>query len=140
MFKLDTSTKFGARVAKRLEDEQVIWLTTVRPDGIPQPNPVWFLWDGTSILIYSQPQAKKVSHIRRNPHVALHFNSTEDGSDVAIITGEAQIEENAQRVDSNPVYIDKYKLGMADIGQSVDDMAREYSTIIRVTPRHLRGF
>jgi PPOX class probable F420-dependent enzyme len=140
MFKLDTSTKFGARVAKRLEDEQVIWLTTVRPDGIPQPNPVWFLWDGTSILIYSQPQAKKVSHIRQNPHVALNFNSTEDGSDVAIITGEAHIEENAQRVDSNPVYIEKYKQGMADIGQTADDMAREYSTIIRVTPRHLRGF
>ncbi len=140
MFKLDTGTKLGARVEQRLREEQVIWLTAVDAHSIPQPNPVWFLWDGSSILIYSQPQAKKVAHIRKNPHVALNFNATEDGSDVAVITGEAHVEENALPVNANKVYAEKYRQGMADIGQTADSMARDYSTLIRVTPKHLRGF
>jgi len=52
---IDLSTDFGARVARRLDDEIMIWLTTVRADGTPQPSPVWFLWIDQSILIYSQP-------------------------------------------------------------------------------------
>jgi hypothetical protein len=24
--------------------EDVIWLTTVNQAGVPQPNPMWFLW------------------------------------------------------------------------------------------------
>jgi hypothetical protein len=38
------------RVAQRLREDAVIWLTTVAANGTPQPNPVWFLWDGHSVL------------------------------------------------------------------------------------------
>src|SRR4029453_7250355 len=49
------STDFGARVAKRLEEEGIVWLTTTSADGTPQPNPVWFLWNGDNVLIFSEP-------------------------------------------------------------------------------------
>jgi hypothetical protein len=39
----DPATPFGARVARRLRDETVIWLTAVAADGTPQPNPVRLL-------------------------------------------------------------------------------------------------
>jgi hypothetical protein len=32
------------KLANRLQTEQTIWLTTVRPDGTPVPTPVWFYW------------------------------------------------------------------------------------------------
>ena len=35
--------EFGQRAAERLRTEEVIWLTTVGNDGMPQPSPVWFL-------------------------------------------------------------------------------------------------
>ena len=54
----DPQTDFGARVARRLQNEQVIWITTVRVDGTPQPTPVWFIWDGETILIYPCPAHK----------------------------------------------------------------------------------
>ncbi len=47
---IDTSTEFGQRVAGHLANDQVIWLTTVNPDLTPQPSPVWFLWDGETLL------------------------------------------------------------------------------------------
>jgi PPOX class probable F420-dependent enzyme len=53
---LDETTEFGQRAARRLRDEIIGWLTTVAPDGQPQPIPVWFVWDGDrSIRMYSQP-------------------------------------------------------------------------------------
>ena len=79
---VDFSGELGARAQERLATELVIWLTTVAPSGMPHPRPVWFLWDSGAFLIYSQPTAKKLEHVARNPHVALHFNSTPDGEDI----------------------------------------------------------
>jgi PPOX class probable F420-dependent enzyme len=42
---LDESTEWGARAARRLREEIIGWLTTVSPEGAPQPVPIWFLWD-----------------------------------------------------------------------------------------------
>lgn len=38
-------TAINARVQKRLREEEIAWITTVRRDGQPQPVPVWFLWE-----------------------------------------------------------------------------------------------
>jgi PPOX class probable F420-dependent enzyme len=68
----DPSTPFGERVAQRLRDDPVIWLTTVGADGTPQPNPVWFLWDGESFLTYNRADAKRLAQIKRR----VGFNIT----------------------------------------------------------------
>jgi hypothetical protein len=53
---IDEATEFGARVARRLREEMVVWLTTVTPAGAPLPRPVGFVWDGGEVVsIYSQP-------------------------------------------------------------------------------------
>lgn len=138
----DPATPFGARVARRLRDETVIWLTTMGADGTPQPNPVWFLWDEheQTLLIYNQPTAKRLAHIRRNPKVALHFNSDEHGDDIVIITGEARISPDTPRADRVPAYLDKYRELIADINQTPESMAADYSVALRITPSKVRGF
>ena len=91
--KIQFSGELGERVLQRLEHEIVIWLTTVSKDGTPQPNPVWFLWDGETILIYSQPDAAKVHNITRSPKVSLHFEGADVvGGDVIVLTGEARVD------------------------------------------------
>jgi hypothetical protein len=40
---IDEGTEFGARVARRLREEIVVWLTTVTPAGTPLPRPVGFV-------------------------------------------------------------------------------------------------
>ena len=55
---IDQGTEFGARVARHLREEIVVWMTTVTPAGSPLPSPVWFLWDGAeSVVMYSMPGA-----------------------------------------------------------------------------------
>jgi len=72
---IDQSTEFGARVARHLREEIVIWMTTVTPAGSPLPMPVSFLWDGAvSVVMYSRPGAR-VRNIEANPRVALNFHA-----------------------------------------------------------------
>ena len=136
----DINTEFGARVARRLEEERVIWLTTVRDDSTPQPTPVWFIWDGESFLIYSQPQAFKVRNIARNPRVAINFNSDEHGGDVIVFRGNASLDRSASPADEVPGYLEKYRTGIEGLGSSPSEFASEYSVPIRVHPTRVRGF
>ncbi len=138
-FTLDTSTDFGARVAKHLADDQVVWLTTVRANGTPEPSPVWFHWDGEAIWIYSQDNVLKVRNIADRPHVSLNFNATEHGGDVVVITGTAEIVRDAPRVEHVPAYVAKYSGGFESINMSPATFSDEYSVPIRVVPSNLRG-
>ena len=84
---IDESTEFGARVARHLREEIVVWMTTVAPDGSPLPMPVWFHWDGgENVLMYSQRGAR-VRNIEANPHVTLNFAGDGDGGDIVVLSG-----------------------------------------------------
>jgi PPOX class probable F420-dependent enzyme len=137
---IDLSTDFGAGVDRRLKDEIIIWLTTVRPNGVPEPSPVWFYWDGSTCLIYSQPGKTKLKAIAANPNVALNFNTTATGGDVVVFTGEAQVDPAAPPAHLMPEYLAKYLAPIADIGMTPESFAKGYSVAIRVTPTKVRGF
>ncbi|WP_431953432.1 TIGR03667 family PPOX class F420-dependent oxidoreductase [Nocardia lijiangensis] len=137
---VDTSTEFGAKVAERLGREFVLWLTTVGPSGTPQPNPVWFQWRDGEFLLFSQPDKAKVRNIARNPRVSLNLNSTDNGSEVVVLTGTARIAEEWPSDDEIASYTEKYTEGLVDIKMSVAEFYAEYSVPIRITPDRLRGF
>ncbi len=92
---LSFRTRFSRHVSVRLRKERIIWLTTVDSTGddAPWPRPVWFHWDGRTVLIFSQKSKAKLRHISHNPRVALNFNTDREGGDVAVIVGDAHILE-----------------------------------------------
>ncbi len=137
---IDWSSKFGRRVKRRLNKEAIIWFTTVGTDLTPQPRPVWFLWDGDSFLIFSQPGAHKLRHLKAHSKVALNLNSDEVGDDVAVFIGTAAIDSNLPPAHEIPAYFRKYRKAIANLGMSPEEFSREYSVAIRVIPSDLRGF
>jgi PPOX class probable F420-dependent enzyme len=136
---IDTNTQFGQRVARRLVEERVIWLTTVDSQGTPQPRPVWFLWDGNTFLIYSQPETHKLEHIRHHPQVALSLNADSQGNDIVVFTGEARIAEEERPANEVSAYADRYREGFKNIGMTAEEFARSYSVALWVRPTSLRG-
>jgi PPOX class probable F420-dependent enzyme len=136
---LDTTTEFGARVMRRLNDELIIWLTTVDSQQMPQPVPVWFLWDGATFLIYSQPNTPKLHNIARNPQVALHLDGDGRGGNIVVLTGTAQIIDPAPLATEVPVYLEKYREGIKRIQMNPESFAQSYSITVRVTPTRVRG-
>jgi PPOX class probable F420-dependent enzyme len=136
----DPATPFGERVARRLREETIIWLTVVAADGTPQPNPVGFIWDGTSFLIYCLRGAKRVEHIRRNPRVALHFDSDGQGGDIVVFTGAARLAPEEPPADQNRQYVEKNRDSMVEIAGSLQAFAAQYSVPVHITPERVRGF
>ena len=138
---IDFTSKFGRVVKRYLEVQYVIWLTTVDANLTPQPRPVWFIWQDDAFLIFSKPQAHKISHITKNPKVALHFNTDETGDKhVIVFTGEAAIDPNSPAAHQVPVYFEKYKDGITDLGMTYEEFSRDYSTAIKIKPTEVRGW
>jgi PPOX class probable F420-dependent enzyme len=138
---IDLNSKFGRAVKKHLKNEYAIWLTTVDSHLTPQPRPVWFIWEDDSILIFSQAKAHKVAHIRKNPMVALHFNTDDTGDKhVIVFSGEAFIDENSPPAHKIPAYFRKYKSGIAALPMTPEGFSAEYCIAIRIRPTNVRGW
>lgn len=134
---LDTTTRAGKHVRRRLEKELIIWLATSGAEGRPHAVPVWFLWDGKSFLIYSVP-GQKVKDIEANSKVALHFNTTPDGDDVVRIDGDATRLRRHPLAYRVPAYIRKYARLIKSYDWEPEGFARQYHIALRVRPTRLR--
>jgi PPOX class probable F420-dependent enzyme len=137
---LDFSTRFGRHVNRRLRQGKIIWLTTVDSHNTPQPRPVWFHWDGETILIFSETQKAKLRHIAGNPRVALNFNTDEDGGDVAVLTGNARILDEPPDPNRVKTYLRKYRASIKDLGMTIKEFSDAYAVPILVTPQSMSGF
>lgn len=136
---IDESTEFGARVARHLREEIVVWLTTVTPAGSPLPRPVWFVWNGAeSIVVYSMPGAR-VRNIEANPRVTLNFTGDGRGGDIVVLSGNAVVDADAPSADRSGEYRAKYDEHIARIGMSPEAFAQRYSVPLRIRLTRLRG-
>ena len=134
---LDFSTDFGKRLKKHLEQDEILWFTSVDAKGAPSPNPVWFYWDGETILVYSQPASLRVRNLKQNPQVTLNFRTDPHASRVTVISGEASLKPDNQVIPAG--YWKEYKKLLPGIGMTVETMIRDYSVEIRVKPTRARG-
>jgi PPOX class probable F420-dependent enzyme len=65
------TVEFTQEVSDRLSSDKYGWLTTVAKSGQPVPRLVWFYFDTTDVIVYSEPNAAKVRHIRAHPRVSF---------------------------------------------------------------------
>lgn len=129
--------EINPHIAQRLQDEQVIWLTTVSADGTPQPNPVWFIWDNGSFVVYTRPNSAKVKNMLRNKRVSINLEGAELlGGDVVIFTGEAEITFSPAQPRREYQY--KYAEAIQSFGFEAPGYFDAYSAEIRITPDKVR--
>jgi PPOX class probable F420-dependent enzyme len=126
-------------IQSQIEKAYVIWFTTVRADGTPQPTPVWFVWDKDAFLIYTTPKAQKYRNIQANAKVALNLDDTDDGDHYVVFFGDAVVDANTPAPSKHAAYVEKYRQGISDIGMTPESFDAVYSIAIRITPTHVRG-
>ena len=136
---IDEGTEFGARVARRLREEMVVWLTTVTPSGAPLPRPVGYVWDGgEGVSVYSQPGAR-VRNIAANPKVALHFDGDGSGGDIVVLSGIARVDPDAPAADANPAHMEKYAGQIERFGMTPAAFAARFSVPVRIRLTRVDG-
>lgn len=132
--RVDLTAPSADRIRRFLEQEPVVWLSTVRPNGDPHLVPIWFWWDGEALLVFSKPHAQKVRNLRVNPTVMLALGDADDDFDVGMVEGEADLLDQPARVEWLAGHLRKYGDRMAGIGLSADEFAATYSQVIRIRP------
>jgi PPOX class probable F420-dependent enzyme len=135
----DPSSPSDASIARRLRDESLIWLITVDAKGVPQPATVWFMWDEvtSTLLIYSRANARRLRHIRQNPHVSLHLEAS-GGRDVIVITGKAVMSSDDPPADQVLPYVEKYRDFFSRFQFTPRQLAEDVSVPLRIHPEALR--
>ncbi|MFG2886520.1 pyridoxamine 5'-phosphate oxidase family protein [Streptomyces sp. NPDC048297] len=53
-------------------------VATVSADGAPHVSALWFVWDGTSLWLYSVVRSARWAQLRRDPRVAVVVDSGEE--------------------------------------------------------------
>jgi PPOX class probable F420-dependent enzyme len=136
---IDEATEFGARVARRLREEDVAWVTTVSPSGAPLPRPIWFLWDGAgSVLVYSR-RGLRIRNVQANPRVTFNFDGNGRGGDIIVLTGRASVDRDAPGANRDEAYLAKYRGHIDRLGVSLDDFAERFSVPVRIRFFRLYG-
>jgi PPOX class probable F420-dependent enzyme len=118
-------------VSDRLSSDNYGWLTTVAKSGQPVPKLVWFYFDGSDVVVYSEPTAAKVRHIKARPRVSFNLDSDGNGAGIIVVGGNATVEAEGADPLEDERYRTKYAELAATFGFSKEFIAN-YSTRLRI--------
>jgi len=134
---LDLTNPKHAHIDKRLRENRILWLGSVRPDGRPHLVYVMFLWDGKHILIFSEPTSQKIRNVQHNPYVTLGLDETRSGEDMVILEGKAELLHDPAVNPTLPAYAAKYAAELQRVGLTAEAMAALFSQALLVTPTRI---
>ena len=128
------------RIETFLRTEEVVWLSTVSPDGMPSVVPIWFSWDGEAVLILTKPGQRKVDNMRANNRVMLALGNEEDDFDVGLIEARAEFTDTDAASFMPDSHWTKYARDLAGIGLGRQEYLATYSQPIRIVPTRYLGW
>ena len=134
MRRLDPATEAGSRALERLATERMAWLTTIDPDGQPQSSPVWFLWLGDDVLVYSHVRAYRNANIASNPRVSFNLDTTANGDEYLTMEGEARVDQSQPPSSASPAYQAKYRPDVDRYGWTPEWLSENYPVPNVITP------
>jgi PPOX class probable F420-dependent enzyme len=127
-----------AEALRLMETEIVAWLTTVTPAGMPQSSVICFLWDGETILTFSEPDKPKMRNIAANPKVSFHLNCDPYGMHMVSIEGIAAIDDAVPPSDEHDAWMDKHRDPYRHWGMDPVETASTWNAALRITPTRIR--
>lgn len=126
-------------ISRRLEDERIIWMTTVTSEGQPQSAPVWYVWNGEEVRVWSL-DGHRVANLEANPQVNLHLNDDGRGDNVVILEGTATIDHGIGPASSDPAYVSRYQSFVDGYGWTWGWFDANYPVPLRISLSRVRAW
>jgi PPOX class probable F420-dependent enzyme len=127
-------------IDEALERQEVVWLSSIRPDGRPHLVSAWFLWHEGSIVVPSKPDAQKVRNLRFDPRVMLGIGEPEPDFDVELVEGEAELSAVPLGGGLAERFARKYAAQLSRAGTTLEQFVTVYSQPIRIRPTRWLGW
>jgi PPOX class probable F420-dependent enzyme len=127
-------------VARALDEELILWLTTVSPDAQPQSSAVWFLREGDDLLVYSREDATRLVNLAANDRVAMNLRGDLRADTVVTMEGTAVIVLGAPQAHRVDAYLKKYESEIDRLGWTPEEFGGLYPTLIRIRIGRIRAW
>lgn len=95
---------------RRLEQAEVYWLSTVRPDGRPHVTPLLAVWVDGALYFCTGPGERKAKNLMQNRHCILTTgcNALNEGLDLVVEGDAVRVSDTAQLQRLADAYAAKY--------------------------------
>jgi PPOX class probable F420-dependent enzyme len=114
--------------ADLLERPTFAHLATVRPDGAPQTQVMWFVWDGERIRMTHTKTRQKYRNFQREPRVALSIAEPENPYRFLEIRG------SVERIDDDDAEASFYQSLQQRYGQAYPISDAAVRVIVTIRP------
>jgi nitroimidazol reductase NimA-like FMN-containing flavoprotein (pyridoxamine 5'-phosphate oxidase superfamily) len=134
-----------AQGRRQIDEAQVFWVSTVRPDGRPHVIPLLAVWLEDAMYFCTGPHERKAKNLEQNQHCILTTGQNGlDGLDVVIEGHAAEVSDAAELGQVADSYESKYggRLTAPEgtwFGLS-DTIRAGRARVYRVTPTIVLGF
>jgi nitroimidazol reductase NimA-like FMN-containing flavoprotein (pyridoxamine 5'-phosphate oxidase superfamily) len=135
-----------AEARQHLEEAEVFWLSTVRPDGRPHVTPLLAVWCADAMYFCTGSDERKAKNLKRNTHCILTTgsNTLDESLDVVVEGQVAKVSDEAELEQVANTYESKYGTHLTapegtwfGLG---DTIRRGEVLVYRVTPATVLGF
>lgn len=110
-FSIDDATPTEwAEGRRRLEEAELYWLSTVRPDGRPHVTPLLSVWLEGASYFCTGPEERKAINLAHNRHCILMTgcNALDEGLDLVVEGDAVRVAEDAKLRPIASAYESKY--------------------------------
>jgi nitroimidazol reductase NimA-like FMN-containing flavoprotein (pyridoxamine 5'-phosphate oxidase superfamily) len=128
-----------------IDEAEVFWLSTVRPDGRPHVTPLLAVWHADAMYVCTGPGERKAKNLQQNPQCILTTGQNGlDGLDVVVEGQAVEVDDAAELEQVTNAYESKYGTHFtAPEGTwfGLSDAIRARKVLLyRVTPTIVLGF
>lgn len=106
----DAEARPWSEAERRLEEAELFWISTVRPEGRPHVTPLVAVWHKGALYFTTGEEERKALNLAANPECVLTTGCNEwtSGFDV-VVEGEARrIDDDARLAQIADAYREKY--------------------------------
>ncbi|HTC58771.1 MAG TPA: pyridoxamine 5'-phosphate oxidase family protein [Solirubrobacteraceae bacterium] len=128
-----------------MDEAEVFWLSTVRPDGRPHVTPLLAVWHADAMYFCTGQEERKAKNLQQNQQCILTTGQNGlDGLDVVVEGHALEVDDGAERQQGANTYESKYGTHFtAPEGTwfGLGDAIRAGKVLLyRVTPTTILGF
>jgi hypothetical protein len=132
----------------QLEQAEIFWLSTVRPDGRPHVTPLLAIWLDDALYFSTGAEERKAKNIAHNPHCILTTgcNALNQGFDLVVegdavrLTDEAKLQRVADLYDSKYGWRYIVRNGALVHAHAADQGEEAAALVYEVAPTTAFGF
>jgi nitroimidazol reductase NimA-like FMN-containing flavoprotein (pyridoxamine 5'-phosphate oxidase superfamily) len=94
-----------------LEEAEIYWLTTVRPDGRPHATPLIAVWQDGALYFCTGPTERKAKNLAHNAHciITTGCNALNEGLDLVVEGDAVEISDESRLQQLADLYAAKYE-------------------------------